>query len=498
MYNTKMNIKAKFSVILLLIVFCSTACNKYLSLKPEDGIIREEFWKTKEQLASAVSGCYGSLLADPLVENLFLWGELRGDMLAPGTGVKSSELNVMNVNINSSNTITDWSAVYKTINNCNTVLDFGPDVLKSDNTLTPEVLKGYMGEARALRALMYFYLARSFGDVPLKLKSTTSDADNLQIPKSTQAQVFAQILADLKQAETEVVKTYGNRDQDKGRITYYTVEAMIADLDLWLDDYDGCIKACDNIINSHQFTLVPGDSNWFTTLFYQGNSDESIFEIQFNSVKPNPFYNMLVSGKRFKAAVQVAPLVYFSDENDITNIDIRGDGAALKFSDGSIYKYQGVNASMARSASSSASIAHYFVYRYADILMMKAEALNQQGDGQGALDIIQTIRDRGHALPASAMVVDPADKDGVTDYLLAERAREFAYEGKRWYDLLRNARRNNYARLDLLLNIVSLTAAQDYQQAAIVKYRDTRSHYFPIYLNELQADKALVQNPFYQ
>ena len=74
MYNTDMNIKAKFSVILLLMVFCSTACNKYLSLKPEDGIIREEFWKTKEHLASAVSGCYGSLLADPLLENLFMWG----------------------------------------------------------------------------------------------------------------------------------------------------------------------------------------------------------------------------------------------------------------------------------------------------------------------------------------------------------------------------------------------------------------------------------------
>lgn len=493
-----MNIKAKFSVILLLIVFCNTACNKYLSLKPEDGIIREEFWKTKEQLSSAVSGCYASLLADPLVENLFLWGELRADMLSAGTGIRPTEVNVMNVNINSANNITDWSAVYKTINNCNTVLDFGPGVLKSDNTLTPEVLKGYMGEARALRALMYFYLARSFGDVPLKLKSTTSDKDNLQIPKSTQAQVFDQILSDLKQAETEVVKTYGSKDLDKGHITYYTVEAMLADLYLWTDKYDECIKACDNIINSNQFTLVPGDSNWFTTLFYQGNSNESIFEIQFNALKPNPFYNMLTSGKRFKAAVQVAPLVYFSDENDITNIDIRGDGAALKFSDGSIYKYQGVNATTARSASSAASIAHYFVYRYADILMMKAEALNQQGNGQEALDIISTIRTRGNALPASAMIVDPTDKDGVTDYLMAESAREFAYEGKRWYNLLRNARRDNYARIDLLLNVVSLTAAPDYQQAAIVKYRDTRSHYFPIFLTELQADKALVQNPFYQ
>lgn len=495
-----MNIKIKFSVILMAVVLCSTSCNKYLTLEPQDGIIRQNFWKTKEQLAAAVNGCYASLLQSPLVQNLFLWGELRADMLAPGTGTPSTLLDVMNVNINSSNPITDWSSVYRTINNCNTVLDFAPSVLTTDKTLTQQSLNSYMGEARALRALMYFYLARTFGDVPLKLKSTTSDGDNLQIPKSTQQEVFTQIETDLKQAETEVVKTYGSRDLDKGRITYYTVEAMLADLYLWTDQYDKSITACDNIINSHQFSLVPGDSNWFTTLFYQGNSAESIFEFQFGTdggQQQNPFYDLLAqSSKVFKAATWVAPELYTIDDLDLTDVDIRGDGAALKFSDGSIYKYQGINSTSTRS--SSASYAHWFVYRYADILLMKAEALNQQGDGQGALDLIQTIRDRAHALTTSAMVVQPDDKDGITDYLLAERGREFAFEGKRWYDLLRNARRNNYARLDLLLNVVSLSAALDYQGAAIVKYRDVRSHYLPINLSELQADKALVQNPFYQ
>ncbi|CAM3977202.1 RagB/SusD family nutrient uptake outer membrane protein [Mucilaginibacter galii] len=492
-----MNIKVKFSVVLLLITLCGTSCNKYLSLEPQDGIIRQNFWKTKEQLKAAVNGCYASLLADPLVENLFLWGELRGDMLSAGTGVRNNELNVINVNITSTNTITDWSVIYKTINNCNTVIDFGPDVLKSDNTLTQSVLNGYLGEAYALRALMYFYLARSFGDVPLKLKSTTSDDDNLQIAKSTQQQVFAQIVADLKQAEQFAVTTYGDRNNDKGRITRYTVNAILADVYLWLNDYDNCIKACDYIINSNQFTLVPGDSNWFSTVFFQGNSVESIFEVQFNQIKTNPFYNMLaIPSKRFKAALKVGPELYTIDNLDITNIDIRGDGASVKFNDGSIYKYQGINSGSTRT--SATSFAHWFVYRYSDILLMKAEALNQQGNGQGALDIIQTIRLRANALPGSERILQPSDKSGITDYLLDERAREFAFEGKRWYDLLRNARRDNYARLDLLLNVVATTAAAENQQAAIVKLRDTRSHYFPIYLYELQTNKALVQNPFYQ
>jgi len=492
-----MNIKVKFSVVLLLFTLCGTSCNKYLSLEPQDGIIRQNFWKTKEQLKAAVNGCYASLLADPLVENLFLWGELRGDMLSAGTGVRNTDLNVINVNITSTNTIADWSIVYKAINNCNTVLDFGPDVINSDNTLTQSVLNGYLGEAYALRALLYFYLARSFGDVPLKLKSTTSDDDNLQIAKSTQHQVFAQIVADLKQADQFVVTTYGERNNDKGRITRYTVNAILADVYLWLNDYDNCIKSCDYIINSNQFTLVPGDNSWFNTVFFQGNSVESIFEFQFNQNKLNPFYNMFaIATKRFKAAIEVGPTLYTIDNIDITNIDIRGDGASVKFNDGSIYKYQGITAGSTRTQASS--FAHWFVYRYADILLMKAEALNQQGNGQGALDIIQTIRLRANALPGSERILQPSDKTGITDYLLDERAREFAFEGKRWYDLLRNARRDNYARLDLLLNVVSTTAAPENQQAAIVKFRDTRSHYFPIFLYELQTNKALVQNPFYQ
>jgi hypothetical protein len=81
---------------------------------------------------------------------------------------------------------------------------------------------------------------------------------------------------------------------------------------------------------------------------------------------------------------------------------------------------------------------------------------------------------------------------------LEERAREFAFEGKRWYDVLRNAKRNNYKRLDILLNMVASTVPGNLQQSAIAKTKDPNSHYFPIYQYELQTDKNLVQNPFYK
>ena len=86
----------------------------------------------------------------------------------------------------------------------------------------------------------------------------------------------------------------------------------------------------------------------------------------------------------------------------------------------------------------------------------------------------------------------------MTDFILAERAREFAFEGKRWYDILRNAKRDNYARIDILLNMVHKTVPAALQQSADGKYHDPNSHYFPIPFSEIQADPNLIQNPFYK
>jgi hypothetical protein len=129
---------------------------------------------------------------------------------------------------------------------------------------------------------------------------------------------------------------------------------------------------------------------------------------------------------------------------------------------------------------------------------MKAEALNQLGQGQAALDLVYFVRNRAKALAATDPHPNPTDQADVADFILAERAREFAYEGKRWFDLLRNAKRNNYQRLNLLLDMVASTVPPDRQQSAITKFRDKNSHYLPIYFYELQTDRLLVQNPFYR
>jgi starch-binding outer membrane protein, SusD/RagB family len=500
---TKRKIIVGFTV-LVAFAMLSSSCKKWMTLQPQDGITRQEFWQTKEQIQSAVTGAYASLLGDPtgsdkpLSEYLFLWGELRADMITNGLGVTNDELDIINVNTLPTNSITKWNSVYRTINYCNTVIDFAPNVINNDNTLTQTQLKAYLAEVRALRGLMYFYLARSFRDVPLKLTSTASDVDLQQIPKTSSDTIMAQVVADLKYADSNAVFTYGNAITDKGRITKYTVKAMLADVYLWLDKYTEAAAACDFVINSNQFGLVKGDDGWFNTVYYKGNSAESIFEFQFDNQKLNSFYLMLTTNKaRFYASPYVMDQIYTIDYVNDQNKDIRGEGASVRTSDNGIWKYLGVTYNTIRTQ--DASWAHWFVYRYADILLMKAEALNNIGGrGVEALQLINTIRNRAGALAATNTNPDPTNKNDMTDYILAERAREFSFEGKRWYDVLRNSKRNNYERKDILLNMVARSAPGARQQSAINKYKNPDAHYFPIYFNEILLDPNLVQNPFYK
>jgi starch-binding outer membrane protein, SusD/RagB family len=486
---------------LLMVLTSASSCKKYLDLKPEDGIIRQNFWKTKEQVAAAVNGCYASLLGPgtPIPEYLFMWGELRADMLTPSTGITANELDIMNVNILETNALTNWRPIYATINYCNTVIDFAPEVLKNDQTFTQEALDAYRAEAKALRALMYFYLVRSFRDVPLVLKPTSSDAQLEQLAKSTGTEVLQQIVKDLSEAELSAPVSYNNQAFDRGKITRYTINAIQADVYLWMEKYPEAIVACDKVINSGRYGLLSGNSSWFTNLFANGNSNEGIFEIQFDRSKLNSFYPMFRTRPRYIASNNVTDPdngIYKADLIDPNNRDIRGDGAAARFGDGLIWKYIGIDYDNLRAAEES--FAHWIVYRYADILLMKAEALALTGKGTEALELINRIRQRGRALPTTAQSVDPTNTEGLCDYILEERAREFAFEGKRWYDLLRHAKRNNYKRLDILLNMVSRTVPGNLQQSAIAKFKDVNSHYFPIYQYELQTDKNLVQNPFYK
>jgi len=485
---------------MIVMLITVSSCRKWLDLQPRDGITRAGFWKTKEDIQAAVAGCYTSLLAPPpgvndkaLTEYIFMYGEIRADMISAGPNATEDEKNVFDNNIVQSNTITPWAAFYRTINYCNTVLDFAPGVKEKDPTLTDAQLNAYLSEALALRSMMYFYLVRNFRDVPLKLTSTSKDTDLSELEKSPAAKILNQIVEDLKRAEAGAVTTYGSTVSDKGRVTKFTVNALLADVYLWMDNYSACITECKKIIDSQRFAIQNANSSWYNNVFYNGSSTETIFEFnnqQSTGATNNIFYNLLIQAKkRFIAAPYVLTDVFVPDDLDpVRNFDIRGNGTFYRTSDFSIIKY-GIE---------NPSYVNWQAYRITDVLMLEAEALAfTPGGGQQAVDIINTIRQKRNAVAVTAQTPSPEDADAICDYILAERAREFAFEGKRWYDLLRVAKRDNYRRIGILLEMISRTVSPAVQQSAINKFKDVNSHYLPINESELFADSKLVQNPFY-
>ena len=388
------------TLLMLLMLLPFISCKKWLDLQPQDGLTGAEYWKTKEQVQAAVIGIYASLTGSATgsrsnAESFFMWGELRADMVTSTLGTTPEQVDVINVNILPTNQLANWRGIYETINYCNTVIDFAPGVLDKDATFTQAALDKAIAEAKAIRALMYFYLVRTFDQVPLKLKATSSDKDIVSLAKSTQTEVLTQVLKDLNDAEPFAVVDYGDRASNKGRITKAAINAIQADVYLWQEKYAECVAACNKVINTNSFGLISGtDANsWYQTLYVNGNSNEGIFELQFDNQKLNPFYNIFqTTGRKLLASPAVMDEIYTVDFLDPLKFDIRADGAAVRATDQVIWKYIGLSNTVSRAAEES--YAHWIMYRYADILMMKAEAQNQLGNGQDALDIIALIRAR--------------------------------------------------------------------------------------------------------
>ncbi|MGE9313862.1 RagB/SusD family nutrient uptake outer membrane protein [Niabella sp. CJ426] len=479
-------------------------CKKWLDLKPRDGIVGDEFWQTKEQVDAAVTGIYASIEASTvtngraLTDYMFVWGEARADMVTTGNRTSPDEQDMININMTANNAFSDWAGFYRTINYCNVVIDLAPGVLQKDNTFTQQHLDRSVGQALAIRALMYFYLVRTFRDVPLKLDATVSDEKIAPIPKTGADTILNQIVTDLKQAETKLPATYGRTAAfDKGRVTRYGANAILADVYLWMDRYADAAAECDKIISSNAFQLVPGNQ-FFNSIFLTGASEETIFELQYDEQLLNPFYNMHTpSQKRWSGALNLAESVFGLDLVNATPLlDYRGENAAYREGDFSIWKYVGADNNGDNFRTVDQSFAPWIFYRYADALLIKAEAVNQLNRPLEASRLVKAIRQRAGAL--DFMPMDSTDKSAMTNFIVAERQREFAFEGKRWFDLLRNAKRNNYEQLTFLTNSAAISIVPSLQQAAFNKLKDPNSHYMPIYFYELSSNPLLVQNPFYR
>lgn len=478
----------KYTVVLLAVL--SSSCSKWLDLLPENEQVTDKYWNTKEEVEAVLGSAYVTLQKS--VNPMITWGEARGNMLSIGGFIPVGLNDFKNLRLLPSNALVNWGDFYQIINYANMVIRYAPDVVERDPSFNPAVMNSFLSEAYFLRGLSYFYLVRNFGEVPLIVEPYMNDSQRYELKKSTQQDIYAQIISDFTAALENSKDVWPTVWETKGRSTTNAIHAALADVYLWTEEYDKAIISCNAVLESGRVGLIEGvvntRNNWFT-IFNPGNSNEGIFEIQFDFAKQQTNNFTSIFGASYNWIISPYGLALFQENPE----DIRGIRATYA-ADLKLWKYIGAegNTTIPRPQSDQ----NFILYRVADIYLMKAEALLMKGESSypAALELITAVRSRAQI---SRPVTPGSTELEMLALLMDERAREFVGEGKRWYDLLRVAKRNNYAYKDYLIDEVmeGMTGGSAPVVRSILMNED--AHYLPIHQDEIRFNRLLEQNPYY-
>lgn len=487
------------TLLLLLTVSGASGCNDWLDVRPENEQPIDEFWNNKEEVDAVMMGAYQQLRSS--LEYLVRWGELRGDVVELGPGLTSNEnmLAVKGLDIKSDNPICKWQPFYNAIGRCNAVIRYAADVLPRDKTFTDRACEAYIAEAKWVRALCYFYLVRTFRDVPYITEPYLNDRQEFRIPKSDGMDILRTVVADLRACAQLIPVAYDPGSwENKGRATVWALYALAADIYLWLGEYDEAIGMCENIEKSGLYTLLSTD-DWYG-LYYPGNSSESIIELQWDGMQLQTnslfawFYNESANANNYAVSdAAVAKFNEFPDESDQ-----RGDGGSYIESSGKIWKYAGTARGVSNLRESGRRDANWIFYRLADVLLMRAEALvlrEGEGDMAAAYAIVRQIRERAGYTMHPDM---PSSQSEMIDLVLDERLRELCFEGKRWFDLVRVAIRDDGKYKSKLVKLLLQNVAAKDRPLYEAKLQNTYGYFLPINESDMVASGGvLVQNPYY-
>lgn len=230
------------------------SCADFLEVKQLDQIILEDFWTEKSDVDDVVTGCYVALQSSGVRERMMVWGEVRSDNIAAGENIdnNASLNNVVRENITAMNAYTTWDGFYNVINRCNTVLKYAQIVADADPSYTQGDLKATIAEVTALRCLSYFYLIRTFRNVPYSTVAFTDDDQVMDLPATPFNDVLDSLITDLERVKGDAVTRYPETEprEQTGRITRDAIHAMLCEMYLWKQDYDNCIKYAEMVIDS--------------------------------------------------------------------------------------------------------------------------------------------------------------------------------------------------------------------------------------------------------
>ena len=449
--------KLKYNLIAIaLLGFSFSSCSDFLEQNPQTDLSENDFYKTADDILSAVNGAYSSLQEGDIYGNWYVFGEIPSDNTRnqlSGSVTTQNEFDQFYIDTQNSMIASFWKAAYKVINRTNTVLGRIDGI-----EINAELANRYKLECKFIRALMYFNLVRVYGDVPLVLKeiSISESYDILREPKEN---VYNQIIADLKEAQGLPV-SYSTAED--GRATQGAAKALLADVYMTLHKYAEAETILAEIINSGRYSLLentPGSLNidGYKNVFspVNHNSKEGIFEIQFlkggygegsnyanNFAPENSGTNVVAVGGTGGNNIPEMDIYNAYEEGDLR----RDFSMSLGYYDNrknnewveSRYVCKFMDVPYQNNDASN----NYPVIRYADVILMYAEALNQNGKTAEACKYLNMTR-RGfgyQTTETSPVDLQTTDKAQFALMVEQERRVELAFENHRWFDLIRTGR----------------------------------------------------------
>lgn len=478
----------KYWLILILvvsIVFISS-CKKFLDLPPKFEVSTSSFYQTQEDFETAMVGVYSQL------QNLYdapmiYIGELTTDNATIlWTSPTTSEMELDEMRITPSNGFVNqaWTINFKIITSSNAILDYIEKAAVSD-----AVKDQYRGEAKFMRAFAYFNLVRLFGDVPIVTTDFKSPGEIQSADMSRQPtdQVYKLIISDLEDART---KLQGVTTLSKSRASVGAAKTLLGKVYLTMHQYSDAASVLSDVISSNEYSLEKN----YATLFTNNNDElpESIFEVKYLSgnIGEGNSYSSLFTPPSFNAAIfpgnmngsgRIVPT--YNVTNAYEPGDIRRRASimdSLKLQDGTYEKIQyGLKMVDFTVGLQGDGGINYIPLRYADVLLMYAEALNELNKTDEAYTYINQVRERAGLDDLSGL-----SQDEFRLALEKERRVEFLLEGHRWFDLLRTGR--------------TIAVMNHYFQDNNLNFSVTQDELLmPVPQREIDINPNMKQNPGY-
>lgn len=453
-----------------VIVSCSgmVSCEKFLEEKPKSFVNPANFYLDQKDAFSALVGAYDGLGDNSstfLARHAQYLTWFCSDECLPPKLAGEKQLDNFSFTTDHGDVLATWRDMYDGINRANIVIGRIPGI-EMDESLKQQ----YIGEARFIRALEYFYGVRIWGALPLMDKEVTS-VDEAEVERSPIADVYNLIIEDLQFAASVLPAT-----NESGRASKPAALGLLAKVYLTRasseaaqqDDYQQCADLCKQVIDMPEHHLmadyqkaIGGGNEFNPESLFEWQGDRNLVSLGEHSIfgqftQPSGIYGYIPESATGNSdiASEVAYFNLYSDSDYRKESTFITDGytknGQYRTWQNFTYPYPAPAWKYCDQTSSTRSgyafSANFVVLRLADVYLMRAEALNEiAGPSGDAYDMINAIRARARNRDGSYTSSYPADLSGLSqdqfrDSVLYDRAIELGFEGKRWFDLVRTKR----------------------------------------------------------